>query len=62
MKPGDTTYLGDGAYLHFDGCGFELLASSHDNPTDRVYVDMAYVGTLRRLIDETIGQAEATDQ
>lgn len=59
MKPGDTTHLGDGAYLHFDGYGFELRANSHEHPTDRVYIDGPCVRSLQRLIDETVGSAES---
>ena len=54
MKAGETEYLGDGAYIHFDGYGFELRANHHENPTDRVYIDVGCVGTMLRLIRETI--------
>ena len=54
MKPGQTEYIGDGAYLHFDGYGFELRANHHETPTDRVYIDGSCVLTLQRLIRETI--------
>ena len=39
MQVGETVHIGDGAYLHFDGWGFELRANHHENPTDRVYID-----------------------
>ena len=39
MKPGETVHIGDGAYLHYDGFGFELRANHHETPTDRVYID-----------------------
>lgn len=32
-------YLGDGVYIKFDGSGFELMANSHIDPTDRIYVE-----------------------
>ncbi len=33
------THLGDGAYVEFDGYGYMLMANSHSNPTDRVYLE-----------------------
>jgi len=57
MKAGQTEHIGDGAYLHFDGCGFELRANHHETPTDRVYIDCSCVPTLQRLIRETIEEA-----
>lgn len=39
MQPGETIYLGDGAYLHCEGDGYALLANSADNPTDVVHLD-----------------------
>lgn len=53
MKPGDNQYLGDGAYLHFDGHGFEFRANHHQHPTDRVYIELRSIPTLLRLIQET---------
>lgn len=62
MKPGETEHIGDGAYLHFDGFGFELRANHHENPTDRVYVDAHAVLTLIRLMRETIeGEPEGDE-
>lgn len=54
MKQGDNEYIGDGAYLYFDGYGFELRANHHETPTDRVYIDGDCARTLIRLIKETI--------
>ena len=36
------TYLGDGAYARFHGPSVELMANSHDNPTDRVSLDLPH--------------------
>lgn len=55
MKPGQTEHIGDGAYLHFDGFGFELRANHHEHPTDRVYIDGPEAAMmLIRLLRETI--------
>ena len=35
----DWSYIGDGVYVKFDGFGFQLHANSHDNPTDRIYLE-----------------------
>jgi len=55
MEPGQTIHLGDGAYLHFDGYGFEFRANHHENPTDRVYIDGGDVKNLIRILQETLG-------
>lgn len=49
MKPGETVHIGDGAYLHYDGFGWELRANHHEHPTDRVYIDGPAVA--QRLIE-----------
>ena len=55
MKPGETIHIGDGAYLHFDGFGFELRANHHEHPTDRVYIDGPQAAAmLVRLIQDTL--------
>jgi len=61
MKPGETQYIGDGVYLHFDGFGFELRANHHETPTDRVYIDGGCVRTLLRLIRETMEPEKIAD-
>lgn len=58
MKTGETQHIGDGAYLHFDGYGFELRANHHEHPTDRVYIDAYAVRTLIRLLRETLEGVE----
>jgi len=58
MKPGETEHIGDGAYLHFDGWGFELRANHHEHPTDRVYINVGCVRKLLRLIRETIDRGD----
>lgn len=34
-------YIGDGAYVEYDGYGVKLMANSHDHPTDVVYLEPA---------------------
>lgn len=58
MKAGETIHLGDGAYLHFDGDGFELRANHHEHPTDRVYLDRWAIKALVTLV-EAIARTEA---
>ena len=41
-------YLGDGVYIKNDGYGLWLHANSHDEPTDRVYLEWP---VLQRMID-----------
>lgn len=61
MKPGETVHIGDGAYLHFDGYGFELRANHHEHPTDRVYIDRSSVLAMQRLIHETIYESRESN-
>jgi len=32
-------HLGEGVYAEWDGFQIKLMANSHDNPTDTVYVE-----------------------
>lgn len=41
-------YIGDGVYARFDGGGFWLLANSHTEPTDRVYLEFDVLDALER--------------
>jgi len=47
-----TDYLGDGVYVRFDGAGFVLMANSHIDPTDTVYLEWSVVDALQRYIDK----------
>lgn len=54
MKPGQVEYIGDGAYIYFDGSGFELRANHHEYPTDRVYIDGSCVASLIRIMQSSL--------
>ena len=54
MKADDTIHLGDGAYLHYDGHGFELRANDHQHPTDRVYLDLYVMKELLSEVNRTL--------
>ena len=41
-------YLGDGVYAYHDGCGIWLHANSHNDPTDKIYLEPS---VFRNLID-----------
>jgi len=43
------TYLGDGVYAIFDGFGIWLHAGSHDNPTNKVYLDPTVMQELKEF-------------
>lgn len=45
-KPNEWTYLGDGVYALFDGLGVWLHANSHDQPTDRIYLEAEVLDAL----------------
>lgn len=46
-------YLGDGVYAEFDGFGVWLLANSHTNPTDRIYLEPGILGILVALMEKS---------
>ena len=56
------THLGDGAYVKFDGYGYELMANSHLTPTDRIYLEPLVVKNLQDFVkfweDEKAGKHE----
>ena len=47
-----TTYIGDGVYAIFDGCGIWLHTGSHDKPDDRVYLEPEMLASLNRFVKE----------
>lgn len=40
------SYIGDGVYANFDGEYIWLLVGSHDQPTDKVALDISVYGAL----------------
>lgn len=46
------SYLGDGVYAIFDGCGIWLHANSHNEPTDRVYLEPEVYEALKRFVND----------
>lgn len=54
MVVGESIYLGDGAYLTFNGYGFEFKANSHTEPTDTVHVEIRDTPNLIRVLTETL--------
>ena len=44
-------YLGDGVYALFDGDGIWLHANSHDNPTDRIYLEPSVLTSLEKFVE-----------
>jgi len=53
------TYLGDGAYVTFDGYGFMLTANHHDEylATDKVYLEPQCIGRLVAFQQECYNEA-----
>lgn len=54
------THLGDGVYAIFDGFGIWLHANSHDDPTDKVYLEPNVLNSLARF-DEEVRSEGAID-
>lgn len=45
-------YLGDGVYANYDGEYIWLLVGSHDQPTDRVALDISVYTELARFAEK----------
>ena len=40
------SYIGDGVYAIFDGCGIWLHANDHKHPTDKIYLEPEVMQSL----------------
>ncbi len=49
MTKGKWEYIGDGVYFMFDGYGVWLHANSHDNPTDKIYLEPSVLNALVQM-------------
>lgn len=54
MKNG-VSYLGDGLYASFDGYQISLMANSHIQPTDTVYLNGAVCRNFVAYIEQIVG-------
>ena len=54
-------YLGDGVYAQFDGYGIMLHANSHDNPTDKIYLEPSVIGALDYIWKQCTGVVSVKD-
>jgi len=54
----DWEHLGDGVYVGHDNYGLWLHANSHDNPTDRIYLEWEVLDQLIRYKDKLFSKAE----
>ena len=43
-------YLGDGLYVSFDGDELCLMANSHTQPTDMVYLELSVYSNLQKYV------------
>ena len=55
-KPAE--YCGDGVYAIFDGYGIWLHANSHDNPTDRIYLEPSVLDSIVMFYKQCVRKAE----
>lgn len=62
MKPGETVYLGDGAYLRHEGFRLCFMANDHNHPTDRVYVDMNDWARLAAILNRVMNPEDSDVQ
>ena len=44
-------HIGDGVYVNFDGFGVWLHANSHDNPTDKIYLEPQILDSLINYVE-----------
>lgn len=52
-------YLYDGVYVEHDGYGLKIMANSHDNPTDTIYLEPRTVKLLQKVFDEVYPNEKA---
>lgn len=50
-------YIGDGVYAKYDGFGVWLHANSHDQPTDRVYLEPVVMAALVEFFKQSAEEA-----
>jgi len=49
-------YLGDGLYVSFDGYQICLMANSHIQPTDMVYLDPSVYSNLQKYVSRVAAE------
>jgi len=49
-------YLGDGLYVAFDGYQICLMANSHTQPTDTVYIEPHVYASLQEYVSRVTAQ------
>ncbi|KKL81671.1 hypothetical protein LCGC14_1992450 [marine sediment metagenome] len=54
MLDNEWRHIGDGVYVMFDGAGFWLHANSHDEPTDRIYLEGSVMEQLFILHEKAL--------
>lgn len=56
MKPGDSTHIGDGAYVSYDGNSFRFSANHHeaDQASDNVFVELQHATELIAILFRTL--------
>ena len=45
------TYLGDGVYVKWRGDGIWVMANHHENPTDKVFLEIPVLAALVRFVE-----------
>lgn len=50
MSDKDWMYLGDGVYSKIDQFGIMLHANSHDEPTDKIYLEWTVLEAIVRIL------------
>ena len=45
-------HIGDGVYVKFDGFGVWLHNNSHDNPTDKIYLEPQILQALNEYVEK----------
>ena len=55
-------YLGDGLYVGFDGYHICLMANSHTEPTDIIYLDPHVYSSLQKYVNRLTAELPETEE
>lgn len=54
MTEENSSYIGDGVYAGYDGMGIWLHANSHDEPTDKIYLEASVFCALLNFAERMV--------
>lgn len=62
MVSGEVQYIGDGVYLKYENGQYVLMANSHINPTDTIYLELDVLDNLLKFVRLTTGEEDRDNE